>query len=306
MELEFIRWLRDQLPGSSEWLGDDAAVLDWRDRNDCVVATDLLADGVHFQLDGDTAARAGRKALAVNLSDLASMSAVPVAAVVSLLLPRRQAAEIARECTRGLCGLAEEMQVLIAGGDTNVWSGSLVINVTVLGSLQGREPWRRSGMRPGDWILSTGALGGSIAGHHLDFTPRVREAIYLAERYRIHAAIDVSDGLALDASRLADESECGMVLEESQIPIAEAAHDLARAPAPDMAAQRSPLEHALHDGEDFELLLAVEAEQAQRILDDPRACRCHCIGRAVSQPGLWLKDLAGDQHPLEPRGYEHG
>jgi thiamine-monophosphate kinase len=94
----------------------------------------------------------------------------------------------------------------VVGGDTNSWEGPLVVSVTVLGEPGPRGPVRRCGARVGDWLLVTGPLGGSIRGKHLDFTPRVREALRLAESADLHAMIDVSDGLAADVGRLCEES----------------------------------------------------------------------------------------------------
>jgi thiamine-monophosphate kinase len=306
MELEFIHWLCREFAPDSSVIGDDAAVLDWSQHQDCVVATDLLADGVHFQLEEVGAELAGRKGLAVNLSDMASMAAQPIAAVVSLLLPRTGAAEIARSAMLGMRPLAQQFQVLIAGGDTNVWDGRFVINVTILGTTAHRAPWTRRGMQPGDWLLATGEFGGSRQGRHLSFTPRVQEAIELASRFDIHAAIDVSDGLSLDASRLASASGCGVILDRQTIPISAAAQ--ATLPTDPLSASRkTPLEHALYDGEDFELLMALDERVAREVLAHPiPGLRLSVIGRASKEPGLWLTDEEGIPRPMTPRGYEHG
>jgi thiamine-monophosphate kinase len=212
MELEFIRRLRERLPTRQADLlvgpGDDAAVLAWRQAADCVVTTDMLTDGVDFRLAEAEPRQIGRKALAVNLSDLAAMAAVPVAVVVSLALPRTAGLEFAWELYEGLLPLAAEFDTLVAGGDTNAWDGGLVINVTAIGRTTERGPLLRSGARPGDAIVVTGDFGGSILGKHFDFTPRVREALHLRANYDVHAAMDVSDGLSLDLSRLCEESRC--------------------------------------------------------------------------------------------------
>src|SRR5262249_30794119 len=149
-------------------------------------------------------------------------------------------------------------QVAIVGGDTNSWDGKLVISVTLLGESTGRGPVTRSGARPGDWLLVTGALGGSILGKHLDFTPRVHEAIALNATADLHAMIDISDGLAADVNHLCEESRCGAVLWGDRIPISDAGKR--------MADGRSPLEHALGDGEDFELAFATSRAEAERLI----------------------------------------
>lgn len=302
MEFEFIRWVREEFGDRAALIGNDAAALAWTTGEDCVVTTDLLADGVHFRSSEVDPERVGRKALAVNLSDMASMAARPLAAFISLLLPRDTAAETARRCLRGMEPLAKQFDVQFAGGDTNVWDGPWVINVALVGTANHGRTWPRCGMQVGDWLLATGAFGGSRHGHHLDFVPRVREALQIAQVHDIHAAIDVSDGLALDASRLADASQCGIVLNSAAIPLAAAAF----LPDDDQP-QRTPLQHALYDGEDFELLLSMSHDEGRALLaHPPDNLPLRVIGEAIAEPGLWLTDEHGQRNRLEPRGYEHG
>lgn len=305
MESHLIDWLRRTLPATKAvrvGLGDDAAVLRG-DGSDVVVTTDMLMAGVDFILGEVEPRRVGHKILAVSLSDLAAMAARPVAAFVSLALPRSGGLELAQELYRGMLPLAERYGVAIAGGDTNSWDGPLVANVTLLGTPSSRGSLLRSGARAGDKILVTGSLGGSILGHHLDFEPRIAEALLLHERYDLHAGMDVSDGLALDLSRLCQASGCGAVVQSLAVPIAHAAHEYAR----QLADGSTPLDHAFADGEDFELLLAVPAREAARLLRErPLAdVRLSEIGEFVPQPGLWQIDHKGDRIPLAPRGFEH-
>ena len=341
MESEFIAWLRKRLPPDrpdvDTGIGDDAAVLKVSPGARIVVTTDALSDGIDFhlptagsassasnestrrstnrstrQLGAATLREAGYKALAVNLSDLAAMAARPVAAFVSLVLPSSGALQAAQDMIEGLLPLAEEHAVTIAGGDTNTWSDRLVISITAIGETQlircdgeslQHGVWRRSGARVGDVILATGEFGGSLLGRHLRPIPRVREATRLATRYRIHAAVDVSDGLTLDLSHLAESSQCGVLLDLAAIPIAPAAEEMAR----QAGDTRSPLEHALGDGEDFELLVAVPASEVPQILADAElGVRITPIGRCIPEAGLWV-DTGGNQlRPLLPRGYRHG
>jgi thiamine-monophosphate kinase len=306
MELEFIRRLRERLPKGQGALlvgpGDDAAVLAWRNTGDCVVTTDMLTDGVDFRLEEADTRRIGRKALAVNLSDLAAMAAVPVAVVVSLALPRTAGLELAWDLYEGLLPLAEEFDTQIAGGDTNSWDGGLVISVTAIGGTTERGLLLRSGARAGDAIVVTGDFGGSILGKHFDFTPRVREALYLRANYDVHAAMDVSDGLSLDLSRMCEESRCGAELDLASIPISRAAHEAAgRDPA-----SGTPLDRALGDGEDFELLLAMPTDEARRLAEDKTlGVRATIVGGFVAEAGLTAIGAGGVRTPLTPRGYEH-
>ena len=311
MERELIEWLRQNVPRHPRaplGLSDDAAILSLAGGSDVVVTTDTLTDRVDFQVGVHEPHRIGRQALGANLSDLAAMAARPVAAVVSLVLPRSGAGDmsplqLAIGLYEGLLPLAAEFDVAIAGGDTNTFDGPLVLSVTALGQPTGRGPLLRTGGRVGDLLLVTGSLGGSILGHMLDFTPRVREALLLHERYELHAGIDVSDGLALDASRLAAESGCGAVVFTEQIPISPAAFQLAEQ---DVAADRAAaaLQHALGDGQDFELLLAVAPDAAQAILRDmPLDCPITYVGELVPEQGLWQRKKSGERQQLEPTGW---
>src|SRR5438105_4233594 len=159
--------------------GDDAAALGLTPGVPCLVTTDMLLEGSCFHLAEAGPRLVGRKAMAVNLSDIAAMAGRPVAAVVSVGLPREGGRVLAEELYLGLRDAADAFDTAIVGGDTNSWDGSLVISVTLLGEATGPGPVRRSGARAGDWLMVTGPLGGSILGRHLTFGPRVREAVQL-------------------------------------------------------------------------------------------------------------------------------
>lgn len=300
-EFEYIRWLRDKTPGDPRVAvgpGDDCAVLAGPNGDGWLVTTDMLLDGVHFHLEDTTPRRIGRKAMAVNLSDIAAMAGRPVAAVISVSLPRGAKPGLAQELFEGLRDRAQEFQTAIVGGDTNSWDGPLTLAVTLLGDPGPAGPILRSGARPGDWLLVTGPLGGSILGKHLDFIPRVREGLLLAELAQLHAMIDISDGLAADANHLAEESGCGVVLDADSIPIAAAAQQ--------MADGKKALEHALGDGEDFELLLAAPPDDARRLLrlqPLPEVTLYH-VGQCIDEPGLFLRQGQSRQR-LAPIGYVH-
>jgi thiamine-monophosphate kinase len=235
--------------------------------------------------------------MAVNLSDIAAMAGRPVAAVVSVGLPRDGGRALAEELYRGLREVADAFGTALVGGDTNSWDGPLTISVTLLGEATERGPVRRSGARPGDWLLVTGPLGGSIWGKHLDFTPRVREALALHAAADLHAMIDLSDGLSADLWHICTESQCGAVLRAEGIPVSP---DATR-----MGDRLSPLQHALADGEDFELAFAVSPEDGRRLVQTqpvPGITLVH-IGECV-EAGFWLEEH-GQRSALEPRGYLH-
>jgi thiamine-monophosphate kinase len=228
-EFAYINWIRRHTPHDPRILigpGDDTAALNWPSDKPVLVTTDMLLDSSCFRLAEAGARRVGRKAMAVNLSDIAAMAGRPVAAVVSVGLPRQGGMALAEELYRGLREMADAFDTALVGGDTNSWDGPLVISVTVLGEATERGPVRRSGARPGDWLFVTGPLGGSIRGKHLDFMPRIREALALHAAVPLRAMIDISDGLAADVNHLCEESRCGAVLRGENIPIAAEARAL--------------------------------------------------------------------------------
>src|SRR4051812_19782935 len=239
-EFAYIDWLRRRTPADPRVLlgpGDDAAAVAFTLGAACLVTADMLLEGSCFRLAEAGPRRVGNKAMAVNLSDIAAMAGRPVGAVVSVGLPRKGGRHLAEELYLGLREVADAFDTAIVGGDTNSWDGPLVISVTLLGEATPRGAVRRSGARPGDWLLATGAFGGSILGKHLDFTPRVREALELHAVADLHAMIDVSDGLAADVEKICAESGCGAVLRAKAVPVDPAARRMADA--------RTPLEHAL-------------------------------------------------------------
>ncbi len=304
MEADFLRWLRERLPPHPLLkleIGDDAAILATAGRGDVVMTTDLIAEGIDFDLREHDARRIGRKALAVNLSDLAAMAAQPLAAVISLNLPRRDGGRIATELYEGLLPLAEQYHLAVAGGDTNSWEGPLVISVTALGEVTPDGPLCRRGAQPGDRIIVTGQFGGSILGRHLDFEPRVDQSLLLNQRYSLHAGIDCSDGLSLDLWHLCEASRCGAIIDVNRIPIAPAAKQLVQSDG------TSALDHALSDGEDFELILAVPPESAQRMLSEQplEDVILTDVGEFTADRKLHQRNAKGNIKELAPRGYQH-
>jgi thiamine-monophosphate kinase len=299
-EFAFIDWLRRRTPTDPRVLigpGDDTAAIRFTPGVPVLITTDMLLEGSCFVLGEAGPLRVGRKAMAVNLSDIAAMAGRPVAAVVSVGLPRTGGLVLAEQLYQGLREMADEFGTVIVGGDTNSWDGPLSISITLLGEATGRGPVTRSGARLGDWLLTTGPFGGSIRGHHLDFAPRVREALRLQQVADLHAMIDVSDGLAADVWHICAESGVGAVLRAETIPITDAAKNLNDG--------RSPLDHALGDGEDFELVFAVSRDDGRRLIEtQPIAgITLAAIGECV-ESGLWL-EADDTRRALEPRGYVH-
>lgn len=293
-EEDFLAWLRDR-QGLKTWIGDDCAVLPGGQ----VVTTDVLVDGVHFDLKTLSARSVGRKALAVNLSDIAAMAARPRYALAGLVLPRRpDAYAIARDIMDGMVDLAREFDVDLVGGDTNV-ADLCSVSVTIIG-----EPWtptslivRRSGAKVGDWLGVTGPLGGSLDRHHWAFEPRVALARDLVCAAPVHAMMDLSDGLALDVRRLAHASKVGVELWSEAIP---------------RRRTDVSLEGALGDGEDFELLLSIgdidDARRAAEVAAQRHGTQLAWIGRVVpTEKALTLRISQGQGTavPLPDLGYQH-
>lgn len=306
METEFVDWLVRRIPADPRLEvppGDDAAVLRPPAMRRTVVTVDMLTEGVDFLLGPDCPPEAvGHKALAVSLSDLAAMAARPEAAVIAVTLPRQGGDRLGHGMLEGIMALASRHCVTLAGGDTNAWDGPLVVSVTAIGSVPPGRAWRRDGARPGDALVVTGPCGGSLVGRHLRVAPRCREALTIAEQLSVHAAIDISDGLALDLSRMMAASRAGCRVRLADVPIHADAVAMAARPADG----RSPLDHALADGEDFELLLAMPQDDAATLVAHPPGdLRPAIIGTVVAEPGMVAIEPGGRERPLEPTGFIH-
>ena len=306
MEHSFIAWAKQRaarLPKVKLGIGDDCALIGFESldsaQSDLAITTDSLCDGTHFILTECGAQAAGRKLMAVNLSDLASMAATPISVFLSLCLPKENAGDVAAGVFEGVYELAEKYQVAISGGDTNVWNGPLVIHMTAIGKVVGGGGWLRSGARPGDAIVVTGKLGGSILGKHLSFEPRLALAAELKPLAVVSAATDISDGLGIDLLNVTVASKCGAEVWLDRVPISDDATSCAQ------KSGRSPLEHALGDGEDFELLLAVPEDVLSKLPTQIDGIPLTRIGTFVTRTGLWSKDKSGVKQ-LAPRGYVHG
>ncbi len=303
MEHSFIAWAKQRasrLPQVQVGIGDDAAVL--AVERPMVVTTDSLCDGTHFILDECGPRAVGRKLAGVNLSDLAAMATSPKAMFLSLCLPKshgaNQPSALAVEIFEGVYEYAERYRVAIAGGDTNVWSGPLVVHMTAIGEASAKGPLLRSGARANDLIVVSGTLGGSLLSRHLNVEPRVELAQQLYERFDIHAATDISDGLGIDLLSIAAASGCGAELMLDKIPIAADAHRMAE------TSGRKPFDHAFGDGEDFELLLAVSPQEATKLPCEIDGVPITVIGKFTSRTGLWGREGSRVRQILA-KGYTH-
>ena len=299
MEQSFLAYLRGRcrsLPQVAIGIGDDAAVLD-PPGGQQVATVDQIIEGTDFRPEDDLR-DVGFKAMAINLSDIAAMGATPGSALVTLSLPKKNATRIAGEVYEGIIEAANRFDVAIAGGDLSTYDGPLSITITMLGDVPSGGAWLRSGAQEGDAIVVSGFVGGSIRGRHLRPEPRVQLARQLRERANVHAAIDISDGLSLDLDRLCAASHVGAELSIETIPI----HDDAIILAEETG--RTPFQHAWSDGEDFELILTMSQEDADRITDEALGVQLTQIGNIVGRTGLW-KRAGGKFERMPPQGYVH-
>lgn len=253
-------------PGT-EGIGDDCAVIPLPGGEALLVTTDLLAEEVHFRLDTISPFELGRKALAVNLSDIAATGGMPWASFLSLSFPESTDTAWIEEFLEGYKTLSKTFGVPLLGGDTTASSGPVVINVTVIGRMPYDDLKRRSGARPGDRIFVTGYLGDSAQGLldiregrgesgfaaiHRNPRPYVNEGIWLGRQKAVHAMMDISDGLASDLTHIARAS--GVT----------ARVDLERIPT------HTRIELAVTGGEDYQLLLTVAPESAAVLIEKYR------------------------------------
>lgn len=280
-----------------------------------LVAVDQLIDSLHFDLQTTSLRRIGRKALTRNLSDIAAMAAVPVAAVVAVCLPKDFGEKKAQQLFDHISHTGAEFNCPVVGGDISIWDGRLTCCVTVLAKPDGIESVLRQGASIGDAIYVTGDLGGSLEPidgylHHTDFTPLITTARTLASHpsTRPRCMIDISDGLAKDLERLCiaadydtDNQQIGALVEIDQLPVSRAAQQLARRTG------KPPWQHAAGDGEDYQLLFTAPKGTVPQYIDDVKITP---IGKITAlkenQPRLSFICADGSIADIDHLGWEHG
>ncbi len=221
-------------------VGDDCAVIGPRSAKMWqLLKTDCLVEGVHFSPDADPK-KIGWKAMARALSDLAAMGGLPRYALVTIGAPPSENVSRLKAIYAGLKLAARRFDLRIVGGETSR-APALFLAVTLTGEVERARCVTRSGGRAGDLLYVTGKLGGSIRGRHLDFTPRLAEARWLTENFRLRAMMDLSDGLGADLPRLARASGVGFEIFENKIP----------------RHRGCTVRDAIRDGEDYELLFSI-------------------------------------------------
>jgi thiamine-monophosphate kinase len=303
-------------------IGDDAALLRPAARRDLLVTTDMLVEGIDFRMTWCTFGQIGHKAMAANLSDIASMGGTPRYALAAVALPKKTAMESVDRLYTGMMRLARRHDVRLIGGDTSASPRGVAVTVVLIGEIETGRAIRRDGSRPGDRIFVTGPLGDARAGleilkngkrslvrrqrtlirKHLYPRPRIREGRLLSRRRLASAMIDVSDGLASDIRRLCEASGVGARIDLSAVPVSGALARYAETRKTD------PRRYALQGGEDFELLFTVRPARLAEIrrLQESGTLRAYSIGEITPKSrGITVTGARGGARPMRAAGYEH-
>ncbi|MDK9698902.1 MAG: thiamine-phosphate kinase [bacterium] len=310
-------------------LGDDCAVWKIDDTRAFCATVDMLVEDVHFRCNRSSAYQIGKRAMSVNLSDLAAMGAKPLFALVSLGLPPTVATAWFDDCITGMRDRLHEFHGAIIGGNLSSTPDKIVIDVTLVGETTIAKTLTRSGAKVGDRIFVTGDIGSSAAGlqllensrtdtlvcppilqKHLDPTPRIHFGYMLAETGIASACIDISDGLAADLHHLCERSNCGARIDCTQIPVSPDLPEALRIINENR--QERIIEWndvVLYGGEDYELLFTVKPEAS--LLDLAHIARA--AKTPVNEIGIILPwedrvtmyDTSGNHLPLRAHGWNH-
>jgi thiamine-monophosphate kinase len=327
-EFTLIDRIRKILPESGNRdllvdIGDDTAVIRMDDRRALLVTCDIQVEGRHFRFDRITPYRVGRRAMAVNLSDIASMGGKPTYALVSLGLP---AVFPVKGFDRLFEGMRDEMLphgAYVIGGNLAQTARELIVDVTMLGEVDLSRVLTRGGARPGDRIFVTGTLGASGAGfqamrvfgekvprkfrelveRHVLPAPRVTLGRRISGAGVASAMIDLSDGVASDLFHVCTRSGVGAEIREERLPLPRHIEEIAE------KSGRSVLDLALHSGEDYELLFTVPpgvSDRKIRAIPGDTGVPVTEIGKIVArEEGYRLVDSSGARTPLKPVGWDH-
>lgn len=268
--------------------GDDCAVLEFDKKSFMLFTCDMIIEGVDF-LPKEDPYLIGRKALAINISDIASCGGEPKHCLVSLGIPKNKTVAFADRLCKGMIAIANKYNINIVGGDISR-SADLTIDVSMLGFVEKENLVLRSGARCGDMIFVSGGIGQAFKGKHLTFTPRLREARYLVTHFKVDAMIDISDGLIQDLGHILEQSQVGALLYEDLIPLNKDAKSL---------------NEALSSGEDFELLFTLPQDSSRKLFKQAHIF-FKPIGKILEKrQGLKLMDSEGRLRRIKIKGYRH-
>ena len=315
------------LPQTIKGIGDDAAVIDTGSDEYTLVSTDMLIEGVHFDLSYAPLKHLGFKAVAVNVSDIAAMNGTPRQITVSIGLSNRFSVEAIDELYAGIQTACEAYKVDLVGGDTSASRSGLVLSVTAIGTVKKDKIAYRSGAQPNDVICVTGDLGAAYLGLQLlerekreflenpNMQPQLEDKAYLVGRqlkpeartniiYELNDAnlvptsmIDVSDGLASEILHLCKQSGTGAQIFEEHIPVADETFLTAD------EFKLSPLTAALNGGEDYELLFTIKQTDYEKIKNSPHIS---FIGFMTNDPSaVEIVTKGGGRFPVQAQGWQH-
>jgi|TARA_R110000744_G_scaffold33360_6_gene78288 thiamine-monophosphate kinase len=309
---QYFRPLAKGAPGAFN-LGDDAAVFAVPPGRELVVTLDTIVEGVHF-IGDEAADMLARKAMRVNLSDLAAMGATPLGYFLSLSLPKRIDDSWIEAFCAGLASDQTEFDWHLMGGDSTSTPGPISIAVTALGTVPVGQALRRSGAQVGDAVYVSGGIGDGFLGllaaqGQLPYGPEAdamlrryrcpdpRIALGLALVGRAHAAMDVSDGLIGDLAHICEQSGVGAVLRAQSVPLSASAAEL-------VADQPNLYLELLTGGDDYELLITGRAPDIEAAAADS-GCRVTCIGEIVSGDRVVVHDADGEELTFTHVGFRH-
>lgn len=325
-EFEFIKQIAEGVPRVGEGLikgiDDDAAVIEGPRGTAWLVTTDIFAEGVHFERGWADWKTLGKKALLVNISDIAAMGGAPWFYFVSIGCPKDVSEKDLMDLFDGMKQVAGGNDMILAGGDTTASKNGLFVSITVIGNTPKENVIYRKGARPGDKIFVSGAFGGSAAGleclkkglkdkkysnlieRHLLPEPRLKLAYWLSKNKCASAMIDVSDGLKGDLDHIAEESGVGYKLFAEKVPADEGVKKMAD------ELGLNALELVLAGGEDYELIFTMNKEEEKKFFElssrDDLGCRVTEIGEVVDDAGVGvILDERGEEVKLAHWGFVH-
>ncbi len=287
-EFALIDNLTSRLPLDSSVVygaGDDCAVLVKNKNLYELFTTDMSIEGVHFNIKKDNAQEVGYKAMARNISDIAAMGGIPRYALVAIGLPPEVSFSLVKKMFAGIKKCASHFSLNIVGGDVSK-ARKIIISISVSGEVEKKNLVTRCGARVGDILYVSGRLGGSILSKHLNFIPRVDEARFLTRHFSVTSMIDISDGLLQDLGHILKMSGVGCVIDLEKIPISRDAFKLSR------NNKKRALNHALSDGEDYELLFTVSPKEAASLERKWRKrfnIRLTSVGSIVKAKGMFYQ-----------------
>ncbi|HBG77599.1 MAG TPA: thiamine-monophosphate kinase [Phycisphaerales bacterium] len=272
-------------------IGDDMAQVKLHKNDSVLITTDMLLDGTHFDTKKTSLEKIGYKSMAASLSDCAAMATIPLAAVVSVALPRNFGAKNLKKLHAGILSAAKKYNCPLIGGDMTSWNEPLAVSVSMLSTPGKTKPVQRSTARLGDVICVTGNLGGSIIKRHLEFQPRIKEALTIAEA-GANSMMDVSDGLSTDLNHICRLSKKAAIIDAAKIPVSKDAETL---------------QNALNDGEDFELLFTISPKNFERLKKNWKfkKVKLTAIGKITKGDSAKIKMLDNKILNLFPDGYDH-